>query len=149
MQADIVLEKKLQILHLNPQAAGNEWGILWAWLLFLKPQRQSRVTHFFQQGHTSWYFQIMQFPDDQAFKSKSLLGSFSFKSPFQIVFLLWWNNCEGHVLYHFTEFSGINGLYLPTQSKIIFYFKISVNLALFSKKCHILRNLRLTHFIGC
>lgn len=149
MQGDILLEKELQILHLDPTGSRKRDKDTLSLAFVLETSKSiSSVTLLSTRPHLLilWNNAI---PDDLAFKSKSLLGSFSFKSPHSFAFLLWWNNCEGHILYHFIEFSRTIGLYLPTKSKIILYFIISVNLALFSKKCHILRNLRLTHFIGC
>jgi hypothetical protein len=50
MQADMMLERWLRILHQDPQAAGRERH--WAWLVLFRPQSPPPVTHFLQYGHT-------------------------------------------------------------------------------------------------
>lgn len=50
MQANLVLERQLRVLH--PDQRGGGVGRR-TWLEHLKPHRPPPVTHFPQQGHTS------------------------------------------------------------------------------------------------
>jgi hypothetical protein len=54
---------------------------LCAWLGVLKPQSPSLMTHFLQQGHSSYFFQMVSplGPSPQASKSVGLRGPFLFK----------------------------------------------------------------------
>ena len=52
MQADMVLEKQLRILHLDPQAAGD-CVPHWAWFEHKETSKPAlTVTYFLKQGHT-------------------------------------------------------------------------------------------------
>lgn len=48
--AEMVLERQLRVLHIDPKAAGRDSDIL-ARLEFLNPQSLPPVTYFFQQSH--------------------------------------------------------------------------------------------------
>ena len=49
-QADVVLEKELRVLHLDPKHQEERMSH-WAWLKLLKSQSLAQVTGFLQQGH--------------------------------------------------------------------------------------------------
>jgi hypothetical protein len=51
MQAVMVLEKDLRVLHLDPQESGREKHR--TWLEYLKSQSPTPVLYILQQGHTS------------------------------------------------------------------------------------------------
>ena len=72
VKSDMVLEKVAGsgVLHPDPQVAGREHDT-GPGLDFWKPQSPPPETHFFQQGHTSKFFQIVPLPGDQATNSRA------------------------------------------------------------------------------
>ena len=53
MQADMVLEKELEVLHLDLWAAEGDCVSQWAQLEHEISKLALTVTHFLQQGHTA------------------------------------------------------------------------------------------------
>ena len=77
IQADMLLEKELRILHLDPQAAGRERH--WAWLGLQKTSKPTPSDTLLPTRSYLLFFQIMPLPGNQSSKYISLWGQFSFK----------------------------------------------------------------------
>jgi hypothetical protein len=52
MQADMMLEKELRVLHLDLKSTRKYWLLPWAELNHRTSEPTPKVTHFLQQGHT-------------------------------------------------------------------------------------------------
>jgi hypothetical protein len=105
MQADMVLEKELRVLHLDLQAPGRERELAWVSETSITTQQWHTSSNKATPIQTRLHLVIVPLPMDQVFKQMSLWGPFLVKLPqlasdtVIVILSLFWdvttNWCEG------------------------------------------------------